>query len=82
MKIIETSIAEVVIIEPHLFKDKRGYFFESITTVNQTLLEDGELMVRILEHGLVWLGTGTHGLLSEASNDIGVIMCTMFIKCN
>lgn len=39
-------------------------------------------MVRILEHGLVWLGTGTHGLLSEASNDIGVIMCTMFIKCN
>ena len=31
MKIIETSIAEVVIIEPHLFKDKRGYFFESFS---------------------------------------------------
>ena len=31
MKIIETSIAEVIIIEPHLFKDKRGHFFESFS---------------------------------------------------
>jgi len=29
MKIIETNIPEVVIIEPKLFKDSRGYFFES-----------------------------------------------------
>ena len=29
MNIIKTSIEGVVIIEPHLFKDERGYFFES-----------------------------------------------------
>lgn len=29
MKIIETNIKEVVIIEPKIFNDKRGYFFES-----------------------------------------------------
>lgn len=29
MKIIETAIEGVVIIEPRLFKDGRGYFFES-----------------------------------------------------
>lgn len=29
MKVIQTNIEGVVIIEPHLFKDDRGYFFES-----------------------------------------------------
>ena len=29
MKIIETNIKGVVIIEPKLFKDNRGYFYES-----------------------------------------------------
>lgn len=29
MEIIKTAIEGVVIIEPHLFKDERGYFFES-----------------------------------------------------
>ncbi len=29
MNIIETSIKGVVIIEPHVFKDERGYFLES-----------------------------------------------------
>ena len=29
MNIIETPIPGVVIIEPHLFLDARGYFFES-----------------------------------------------------
>ena len=29
MKIIETAIEDVVIIEPRLFKDERGYFLES-----------------------------------------------------
>lgn len=29
MKIIETTIPGVVIIEPHVFGDERGYFFES-----------------------------------------------------
>ena len=29
MEIIRTEIEDVVIIEPHLFRDERGYFFES-----------------------------------------------------
>lgn len=29
MELIQTNIEGVVIIEPHLFKDDRGYFFES-----------------------------------------------------
>lgn len=31
MKVIKTSIEGVVIIEPRLFKDDRGYFFESFS---------------------------------------------------
>lgn len=31
MKIIKTAIEGVVIIEPRIFKDKRGYFFESFS---------------------------------------------------
>ena len=30
MKVLKTSIKGVVIIEPDLFKDSRGYFFERI----------------------------------------------------
>lgn len=29
MNIIETNIEGVIIIEPRLFEDERGYFFES-----------------------------------------------------
>ena len=31
MEIIKTSIDGVLIIEPHVFKDSRGYFFESFS---------------------------------------------------
>lgn len=31
MNIIETSIPDVIIIEPRVFKDARGYFFESFS---------------------------------------------------
>ena len=31
MEVIKTAIESVVIIEPHLFKDDRGYFFESFS---------------------------------------------------
>ena len=31
MNIIQTTIEGVVIIEPHIFKDQRGYFFESFS---------------------------------------------------
>ena len=39
-----------------------------ITTVNQEFLNDGELKVQLLGRGFVWLDTGTHDSLSEASN--------------
>ena len=31
MEVIKTSIEGVVIIEPRIFKDARGYFFESFS---------------------------------------------------
>lgn len=31
MNTIKTIIKDVVIIEPHLFKDDRGYFYESFS---------------------------------------------------
>ena len=31
MEVIKTEIEDVVIIEPRLFKDERGYFFESFS---------------------------------------------------
>ena len=31
MKVIKTNINEVLIIEPRIFKDNRGYFFESFS---------------------------------------------------
>lgn len=31
MEVIKTAIEGVVIIEPRLFKDDRGYFFESFS---------------------------------------------------
>ena len=37
MEIIKTQIEGVLIIEPRLFKDERGYFFESF---NQKEFED------------------------------------------
>ena len=39
-----------------------------ITSVNQKFLKDGELKVQLLGRGFVWLDTGTHDSLSEASN--------------
>ena len=44
-----------------------------ITTVNQEFLNDGELKVQKLGRGFVWLDTGTHDSLSEASTFIEVI---------
>ncbi len=34
MKIVDTEISEVKIIEPHVFEDERGYFFESFNIEN------------------------------------------------
>ncbi len=40
MKIIDTAIKDVFIIEPRVFKDERGYFFESY---NQAAFKDAGL---------------------------------------
>lgn len=39
MKIIETAIADVKIYEPRIFKDDRGYFFESFSAEKMNLGE-------------------------------------------
>jgi len=44
-----------------------------ITTVNQTYLEQGALMVELMGRGYAWLDTGTHESLLEASNFIQTI---------
>ncbi len=44
-----------------------------ITTVNQKYLEKETLMVLTLQRGFVWLDTGTHNSLSEASTFIECI---------
>lgn len=44
-----------------------------ITTVNQEFLQSDELLVQTLGRGFVWLDTGTHDSLSEASTYIEVI---------
>ena len=47
MEVIETAIKEVLIIEPRIFKDKRGYFFESFSQ-----REFDEKVTPILGHGI------------------------------
>lgn len=49
MNVIETSIPGVVILEPRLFRDERGYFFESFSqreftekVCNTTFVQDNE----------------------------------------
>ena len=44
-----------------------------ITTVNQTYLQQKNLLVQTLQRGFAWLDTGTHDSLSEASTFIEVI---------
>lgn len=44
-----------------------------ITSVNQEFLKTGDLKVQKLGRGFVWLDTGTHESLAEASNYIEII---------
>lgn len=43
MKVIETSLEGVLVLEPTVFEDKRGYFFESY---NETKYNDAGIMNR------------------------------------
>ena len=47
MNIIQTNISGVLIIEPHVFKDSRGYFFESFSQ-----REFDEKVMPILGHSI------------------------------
>ena len=56
MEVIKTEIEGVVIIEPRLFKDERGYFFESfsqrdfnkqVRTIH--FVQDNEKLVRVIK---------------------------------
>ena len=44
-----------------------------ITSVNQSILQSGELKVQTLQRGFAWLDTGTHDSLAEASIFVEVI---------
>ena len=47
MKVLETKLKGCYIIEPKIFKDKRGYFFESFNTKSfQELLKTDTIFIQ------------------------------------
>ena len=62
---------KVVGIAETISPSERGEL--EITTVNQTFLDNNELKVTTLPRGFVWLDTGTHDSLAEASIYIEVL---------
>ena len=62
---------KVVEVAKHIKPSARGEL--EITTVNQEFLKDKLLKVQTMARGFVWLDTGTHDSLSEASTFIEVL---------
>ena len=62
---------DVVDIVKQLKPSSRGEL--EITDVNKIYLERGKLAVEVLGRGTVWLDTGTHESLAEATNFIKVV---------
>lgn len=53
MEVIKTEIEDVVIIEPRLFKDERGYFFESFSQGSSTKSLSRDFRAGQREHVIV-----------------------------
>ena len=63
--------AQVVDIVKSIKPSARGEL--EITAVNQAYLEQGRLLVKIMERGYAWLDTGTHESLMEAGQFIATL---------
>lgn len=62
---------KVVEVAKNIKPSSRGEL--EITSVNQTFLKEGRLLIQRFGRGFAWLDTGTHDSLSEASTFIEVL---------
>ena len=65
MNVIKTDIEGVLIIEPRLFRDARGYFFESFSEREFKEKADGGILILDDSLGIDWRISTEHAILSE-----------------